>query len=57
MQECFPGVKKFNPVQSAVLECALYSRKNMLICAPTSSGKTNIAVFTILNAMAQYMSG
>jgi pre-mRNA-splicing helicase BRR2 len=57
MQAIFPDVKKFNPVQSAVLDCALYSRKNMLICAPTSSGKTNIAVFTILNTMAQYMNG
>lgn len=55
MQKCFPNVKKFNAVQSAVLDFALYNRKNMLICAPTSSGKTNIAVFAILNTMTQYM--
>lgn len=28
----------------------------MLICAPTSSGKTNIAMLTILNTLAQYMN-
>lgn len=27
----------------------------MLICAPTSSGKTNIAMMTILQTLKQYM--
>jgi pre-mRNA-splicing helicase BRR2 len=56
MQTCFPQVKRFNPVQSRVLNCALYTPKNMLICAPTSSGKTNIAMLAILHTMSQYMN-
>ena len=57
MQSSFPGVKKFNAVQSAVLPFALNNQKNMLICAPTSSGKTNIAMLAILNTMGQYLIG
>ena len=45
---------KFNRVQSKVLPSALYSDENMLICAPTSSGKTIIAVLTILRLISLY---
>lgn len=48
-------MKKFNPVQSRVLEYAMSSSKNMLICAPTSSGKTNIAMMAILQTLKQYL--
>lgn len=46
--------EKFNKVQSKVFETALHSDENMLICAPTSSGKTNIALLTILRVVANH---
>merc|ERR1719247_3831632 len=51
----FGSVKKFNPVQSKVFPCAYnMDDENMLVCAPTGSGKTNCAMLTILNVMSQF---
>ena len=44
----------FNQIQSKVLQTALYTDENLLICAPTSSGKTNIALLTILRLISKY---
>lgn len=44
----------FNKVQSKVLNTALNTDENLLICAPTSSGKTNIAMMTILRLISKY---
>lgn len=44
----------FNRVQSKVLNTALNTEESMLICAPTSSGKTNIAMLSILNLMKNH---
>lgn len=46
--------EKFNKVQSKVFETALNSDENMLICAPTSSGKTNIALLAILRVVSNH---
>jgi pre-mRNA-splicing helicase BRR2 len=46
--------EKFNKVQSKVLDSAINSDENILICAPTSSGKTNIALMTILRLISHY---
>lgn len=54
MQPIFDGFKRFNPIQSRVLNYALKSDDNMLVCAPTSAGKTNIALLAILKAIADY---
>ncbi len=48
------AMPNFNRMQSKVVNTALYSDENMLVCAPTSSGKTVIAILTILNLMAQH---
>lgn len=48
---CRPAFQKMNSlnrVQSKVYETALLSAENMLLCAPTGAGKTNVAVLTIL---------
>ena len=34
-----------------VCEAALYGADNILMCAPTGAGKTNVAMLTILNTM------
>ena len=54
MRSVFDGFKKFNPIQSHVLPYALKSDGNMLICAPTSAGKTNVALLSILKTIADY---
>jgi pre-mRNA-splicing helicase BRR2 len=48
-QPGFKGMKALNRIQSRVCECALYSSENMLVCAPTGAGKTNVAMLTILH--------
>lgn len=56
MQPVFVGIKRLNPIQSRVCGHTLNSNKNMLVCAPTSAGKTNIALLSILRVMSQYMN-
>ena len=48
-QAGFAGMKTLNRVQSRVHTCALFSAENMLLCAPTGAGKTNVAMLTILH--------
>lgn len=38
-QPGFKGMKALNRIQSRVCDCALYSSENMLVCAPTGTGK------------------
>ncbi|ADM11841.1 Ski2-like ATP-dependent RNA helicase [Encephalitozoon intestinalis ATCC 50506] len=45
--------KKFNGVQSKVFNSAYQSDGNMLVCAPTSSGKTDIAFLCVLRALGK----
>ncbi|ERN16368.1 hypothetical protein AMTR_s00052p00069760 [Amborella trichopoda] len=44
-QPAFSGMKQLNRVQSRVYETA---PENILLCAPTEAGKTNVAMLTIL---------
>uniref|UniRef100_A0A0N5ALP4 Activating signal cointegrator 1 complex subunit 3 n=1 Tax=Syphacia muris TaxID=451379 RepID=A0A0N5ALP4_9BILA len=50
-QTAFEGFEKLNIVQSLVFEQAYKTKENLLICAPTGAGKTNIAMLTILNVI------
>ena len=43
-----------NKVQSLVYPVAYNTNGNMLICAPTGAGKTDIALLTILNTIKQF---
>ncbi len=45
------GLQKLNPVQKKALDKGLLSRKNMVVCAPTASGKTLIAEIAALDAV------
>lgn len=47
---CFES-QYLNEIQSIVFEQAYHGVDNMLICAPTGAGKTNIATMTMLRAM------
>ncbi|CAJ0932072.1 unnamed protein product, partial [Mesorhabditis belari] len=50
----FKGFEKLNMIQSIVFEQAYKTKENLLICAPTGAGKTNIAMLTILNTIHEH---
>lgn len=50
----FEGMDKLNPVQSKVCDVALKTSENVLLCAPTGAGKTNVACLTMLNILGQF---
>jgi activating signal cointegrator complex subunit 3 len=47
-QQAFAGTTTLNPMQSSVFEVAFFGRENMLVCAPTGAGKTNVAMLTVV---------
>lgn len=53
-QPAFKGMKSLNRVQSKVSDCALYSSENMLVCAPTGAGKTNVAMLCIMHELGMH---
>ncbi len=52
----FAGTSRLNRIQSKVFSCAYKSSENMLICAPTGAGKTNIAMLAFLQLVKQHVS-
>ncbi|EOA28486.1 hypothetical protein CARUB_v10024696mg [Capsella rubella] len=55
-QPAFRGMQQLNRVQSKVYGTALFKAENILLCAPTGAGKTNVAVLTILHQLALNMN-
>lgn len=53
-QPAFSQTKNLNIIQSHVYQTALFSPENMLICAPTGAGKTNIAMLAMLQVIGNY---
>jgi len=53
-QPCFQGMKTLNPVQSKVYPTAFSSDENMLVCAPTGAGKTNVALLTVMHELGNH---
>lgn len=47
--QAFEGTTSLNPMQSTVFETAFHKRDNMLICAPTGAGKTNVAMLAVVS--------
>lgn len=45
---------KLNRIQSKMQEAALLSPENLLLCAPTGAGKTNVALMTMLHEIGQH---
>ena len=50
-QIAFKGTKELNRIQTIVYPTAYHSNENLLICAPTGAGKTNVAMLTIINVI------
>lgn len=47
--DAFVGATSLNRVQSRLYPTAFQSDENILLCAPTGAGKTNVAMLTILH--------
>ncbi|TYZ63781.1 hypothetical protein PybrP1_001841 [[Pythium] brassicae (nom. inval.)] len=45
----FPHMESLNRVQSKMFPAAFETSENLLLCAPTGAGKTNVAMLTILH--------
>ncbi|KAJ3598428.1 hypothetical protein NHX12_001938 [Muraenolepis orangiensis] len=54
-QVVFKGMERLNRIQSIVFETAYNTNENMLICAPTGAGKTNIAMLAVLHEVRQHL--
>lgn len=51
----FKGYKTLNRMQSLVFEAAFKSQENLLVCAPTGAGKTDVAMLTVLSTIGRYL--
>ncbi|KND03788.1 uncharacterized protein SPPG_01244 [Spizellomyces punctatus DAOM BR117] len=53
-QQGFKGYTSLNRVQSIVFPIAYGTNENMLVCAPTGAGKTDIAMLTVMRTLSQH---
>lgn len=54
-REAFTGIKTLNRIQSRMVNSAFYGSENILLCAPTGAGKTNVALLCMLNLVGQHL--
>ncbi|KAL7747290.1 putative steryl acetyl hydrolase mug81 [Sorochytrium milnesiophthora] len=54
-QPAYAGYKSLNRMQSIVFPTAYKTNENMLVCAPTGAGKTDVAMLTVLRTLSQYL--
>ena len=52
-QKAFQGIERLNRLQTSLFQDAYYSSENLLVCAPTGAGKTNVAMLTIAREVSQ----
>lgn len=52
----FKNYKTLNKMQSLVYPVAYNTNENMLVCAPTGAGKTDVALLTILHTINQFVT-
>lgn len=55
-QKGFTGMKALNRIQSRLFKAAFESPDNLLLCAPTGAGKTNVAMMCILREVGLNMT-
>ncbi|KAL5077954.1 hypothetical protein RYX36_016938 [Vicia faba] len=53
-QAAFRGYKSLNRIQSRIFQTVYGTNENILVCAPTGAGKTNIAMISILHEIGQH---
>jgi len=54
-QKAFHGITNLNRIQSVVFDAAYNTNENLLVCAPTGAGKTNVALLTIIHQIKQHI--
>jgi pre-mRNA-splicing helicase BRR2 len=54
-QPAFAGIRSLNRIQSKMVQSALFGSDNILLCAPTGAGKTNVALLCMLNQIGQHL--
>ncbi|XP_047313663.1 DExH-box ATP-dependent RNA helicase DExH14-like [Impatiens glandulifera] len=53
-QAAFEGYKSLNRIQSRIFHTTYHTNENILVCAPTGAGKTNIAMIAVLHEIGQH---
>ncbi|XP_078430191.1 U5 small nuclear ribonucleoprotein helicase isoform X2 [Wolffia australiana] len=53
-QTAFHGYKSLNRIQSRIYQTTYHTNENILVCAPTGAGKTNIAMIAVLHEIKQH---
>lgn len=53
-QPAFDKIQSLNRIQSKMMRTALFENHNMLLCAPTGAGKTNVALMCMLNQLGTH---
>lgn len=56
VQPVFAGFKSLNRIQSRLWKAALESDENMLLCAPTGAGKTNVALLAMMREIGKHIN-
>ncbi|XP_041761550.1 putative U5 small nuclear ribonucleoprotein 200 kDa helicase [Anopheles merus] len=56
VQPVFNGFKTLNRIQSRLYKSALESDENLLLCAPTGAGKTNVALLTMMREIGKHIN-
>lgn len=56
MQPAFDGFKSLNRIQSRICKSALETDENLLICAPTGAGKTNVALLCMMREIGRHIN-
>ncbi|XP_011502445.1 PREDICTED: putative U5 small nuclear ribonucleoprotein 200 kDa helicase [Ceratosolen solmsi marchali] len=56
VQPAFEGFKTLNRIQSRLQKCALEEDENLLLCAPTGAGKTNVALLCIMREIGKHVN-
>lgn len=55
-QPAFEGFKSLNRIQSRLYKGSMESDQNLLLCAPTGAGKTNVALLTMLREIGKHVN-
>lgn len=56
VQPVFEGFRSLNRIQSRLWSTALERDENMLVCAPTGAGKTNVALLCIMREIGKHIN-
>ncbi|KAM5170739.1 U5 small nuclear ribonucleoprotein 200 kDa helicase [Mantella aurantiaca] len=55
-QAGFDGFKTLNRIQSKLFKAAMDTDENLLLCAPTGAGKTNVALMCMLREIGKHIN-